>query len=604
MQVADYIAQKYVDLGVKKVFSLIGGHAMYLNNAFGNCKDLEVYYTHHEQSAAMAAEAYTRVNNEPAIVCVTSGPGAVNSLNGVLGAYLDSIPMIIISGQPKSSLTCDAVGTDIRQLGDQEFDRIIECVKPMTKYAVTIKHVELLDYELSKAWNFAINGRPGPVWIDVPIDIQGSVIQNLSELKDYQSGYRVEELNVKPSISQVSLILDQLKESKRPVLYLGPGIRVYDSYEAMLELIERLGIPVVTAWNAHDLIPNEHHCYAGRPGLRGNRGGNFVVQNSDFLLILGTELGIRQVGYDPKKFAPEAFKVMVDVDIYELSKPTIDIDLMIQSNIKYFINELNSQLSENGFDFNGYGAWLNWAREINQRYPVVLEKYWESETPVNPYCFIQKLFESLKEDQIIVTGNGISVVASFQTGMIKSKTRLFQNVGCASMGYDVPASIGASIANDKGEVICLSGDGSFQLNLQELQTIKGYNLPIKIFIINNNGYHSMRLTQKNFFDGNLHGVESSSGLTFPNLENIANAYEFPYIKIDSLSDMSDKIERALKEENVICEIFVDINQAFEPKASNRKLDDGSIVSSELEDMAPFLDREELEEIMSVRQVIS
>lgn len=604
MRVADYIAQKYVDYGVTKVFSLIGGHAMHLNDAFGNCKDLSVYYTHHEQSAAMAAEAYTRINNEPAIVCVTSGPGAINALNGVLGAYLDSIPMIVISGQPKSSLTCAAVGTDIRQLGDQEFDRIIECVQPMTKYATTIKHIELLDYELSKAWSFAVNGRPGPVWLDVPMDIQGAEVQNISKFNHYQSGYRIEEVNKEPSSPQISLILNRLKESKRPVLYLGPGVRVYKSYKVARELIEKLNIPVVTAWNAHDLIPNMHHCFAGRPGLRGDRGGNFTVQNSDFLLILGTELGIRQVGYDPDKFAPHAFKVMVDVDMYELYKPTINIDMPVQSNVKRFIEELNKQLSKYYFDSKKYDSWLNWTKEVNQRYPVVLEKYWEKESPVNPYCFMQVFFKNLKDDQIVVTGNGMSVVTSFQAAIIKSKTRLFQNVGCASMGYDIPASIGASIANNKGEVVCLSGDGSFQLNLQELQTIKGYNLPIKMFIINNNGYHSMRLTQKNFFDGELHGVEKSSGLTFPNLENIANAYGFPYIKIDSLNNMEEKIIDALKKESVICEIFVDIDQAFEPKSANRKLEDGTIISSGLEDMSPFLDREEFNEVMSVSRAIS
>lgn len=593
VKLSDYVADFLVRNKVENVFTVTGGGAMHLNDSLGHKEGLTCIYNHHEQACAIAAEAYARYAGNIAAVCVTSGPGGTNAITGVLGGWLDSIPMFIISGQVKRATTTWATDVPLRQLGDQEYN-IVASVKPMTKYAVMITEPLKIRYYLEKAFYLALNGRPGPVWIDIPLDVQAALIET-NELE----GFLPEELNKKenPVLDQTLIpeVLDKIFKAKKPVILAGTGIRIADAYSEFMKTIEKLQIPVVTAWNAHDLLWDGCLFDCGRPGTVGTRGGNIVVQKSDLLISLGCRMNIRMISYNEHDFARNAYKIIVDIDENELKKPTIVPDMPIHANVKDFLKAIN----ESGYERNPeHQKWLEWCRNINERYPVVIPEYYEKKSPVNPYAFMKEFSKSLKEGDSIICGNGSACVISFQAISLKKNQRMFTNSGCAAMGYGFPAAIGVCIADKGKQTICIDGDGSFQMNLQELQTVVYYHLNIKIFYLNNNGYHSIRQTQNNLFKPPLVGVCDGNGLSFPDMEKIAWAYGLPYIRIDNIDDVETKVKKVFKKDGpFFCEIIVDEEQIFSPKVSSKVLEDGQIVSPPIEDMFPFLPKEELEGIM-------
>ena len=599
--VAKYIADFLVKNGINHNFTVTGGGAMFLNDALGHHSEIINTYHHHEQAAAIAAEGYARLAGKPACVCVTTGPGGTNALNGVLGAWLDSIPMIIISGQVKFITTIASTDVPLRQLGDQEYN-IVDSVRPMTKYAYMITEPEEIRFHLEKMLYLATKGRPGPVWLDVPHNVQSATIEtdNLNGFTPDEELKSVEEPSYDQSIT--TKIIDKLTSSKRPVIYAGNGIRLSGAYDKFLQLIDKLNIPVVTTWNAHDLIWDNHPCFAGRPGTVGTRGGNFVVENSDLLLVLGCRLNIRQISYNYKDFAKNAYKIMVDIDEGELKKPTLNINMPICANVKDVVESLlNVEYQSTDDKIH----WLHWAHAMGNKYPAALPEYYEKTNPMNPYAFMEKFFRLLDDDEIVVCGNGSAGVIPFQAAAFKQNQRLIANSGCAAMGYGFPAAIGCSIFNNPKRVICIDGDGSFQMNLQELQTVVYNKLNLKILYVNNNGYHSIRQTQTNLFKPPLVGVCDGNGLSFPDIGKIAKAYDINFFRIDDLSK-ADEVSKEFLASNgtAICEIVVDTKQNFEPKLSSKRLPDGSIVSPPIDDMYPFLPREEYEKNKDLKRIIS
>ncbi len=589
MRVADYIARTLADRGVHHVFMLTGGGAMFLNDAFGREERIACIFQHHEQACAMAAEGYARITGGIGIINVTTGPGGINALNGVYGAWTDSIPMLIVSGQVKRE-TCLATYhiPGLRQLGDQEVD-IISLVRGITKYAVLVDDPLSIRYHLEKALHLAASPRPGPCWLDIPIDVQSAIVDETSLVAydpyENKPTWKLDDLS-----QQCRDVLNRLKSSPRPVIMAGTGVRLADAVDIFDKVIHKLGIPVTTAWT-HDLIATDDPLFCGRPGTIGTRAGNFTVQNADTLLVIGSRLNIRQVSYNWSAFAREAFKIQVDADIAELNKPTVKPDLAIHCDARLFLEEMNRQIDANGYDASVHTKWLSWCRERVKNYPVVLPKHKVFRDYINPYFFVECLFNDLHENDIVVTANGSACIVPFQAAKIKKGQRLFSNSGSASMGYDLPAAIGAAIAGGGRRVICFAGDGSIQLNIQELATIASRKLPIKIFVFNNGGYLSIRISQTNFF-GRLLGESPQSGICFPDIIKIAKAYGLSVERLE-YADFEVKMKAFLNIEGpALCEVMLDPNQQFEPRMSSRQLPDGKIISSPLEDMYPFLEREE------------
>jgi acetolactate synthase I/II/III large subunit len=601
MNVADYIVMKLSGSGISRCFTIVGGHALFLNQAFHESKAIEVTYLHNEQATTMAADAYFRVSKKPAVVNVTSAPAALNALNGVYGAYVDSIPMLIISGQPKQSQTVGVTGLPLRQYGDQEFDRIVDVVMPICKHAVKLTAGSDLVYEITKALKFAISGKPGPVWLDVPMDIQGKTFSVPDQVE--KSIHHILSLHINSRINEPSkhvyyLIKSKLEDAKRPVIYLGAQLKSYNTEVLVSQLIQILGIPVVTNWNAHDLIETENPLFCGRPGLRGERAGNFILHAADFLLCIGNRLAVRQVGTEKNIFSPESFKVMVENDVAELYKPNLSIDLPVFSEPSIFINKFLTILKDNNYrKSDQQEIWLIRAQETWQKYKPKYKDYAFKDN-INPYHFLFMFFEKLEPNTNLVLGNGISVVGAFQTAIIKSGQLMFQNVGCASMGFDIPASIGAALASKK-PVVCLTGDGSFQLNIQELQTVIGEDLNIVFVIINNGGYDSIRQSQRNVFGDNveIHGVGPQSGVTFPSIDKIAVAYGFEYLSISRYESIQPILGKLFSKKKCICEVFVTEEQKYEPKVGLTRNSDGSITGGSLIDMLPKLSSKTINDVL-------
>jgi len=590
VRVADFIAHTLVLHGIRHVFLVTGGGSMHLNDAFGRCSDIKYIAFHHEQACAMAAESYCRMTGTLAAVNVTTGPGGTNAITGVFGAYVDSIAMLVISGQCKWETLVRSTNLPLRQLGDQEVD-IVRMVKGITKYAEVVSDPQTIKYHLERALYLAKSGRPGPVWLDVPINVQGALI-NPETLKGYDPAEDAIECETNDLKDECKKILNKLSMAKRPVILAGGGVRISGAHEGFLKLADRLGIPITTGWNAQDVIWNDHPLYVGRPGIIGDRAGNFAVQSADFLLILGSRLNIRQVSYAWENFARAAYKVMIDIDAAELRKPTLKIDLPIHADLKDVVNIL-LELKTSG-PTQEHQQYLEWCLARKRKYPVVLPDYRKNNDKINPYYFVENLFDNLPEGQRVVTGDGTACVVTFQAAFLKRHQRLYTNSGCASMGYDLPAAIGACIATGGEPLVCIAGDGSIQMNLQELQTIVSLNLPIKIFVLNNCGYHSIRQTQHSYFPDNIVGCGIESGLGFPSFEKLAFAYGIPFRSLTSNTEMIARIRETLDGPGPqLCEVTLDLNQQFAPKLSSRKLPDGRMISSPLEDLAPFLDREEL-----------
>jgi acetolactate synthase-1/2/3 large subunit len=596
MKLSDYIVGQLADWGVRHIFLVTGGGAMHLNDSIGHEPRLQYVCNHHEQASAMAAEAYARISGRPGVVNVTTGPGGINALNGVFGAWTDSVPMLVISGQVKRE-TCMRVQkiTGLRQLGDQEAD-IISMVANITNYAVLVDDPLSIRYHLERAWHLAQHGRPGPCWLDIPVDVQAAAIEPAS-LRGYDPAEdSLAENNAGDAdFSQLKLacrdILGRIRNAKRPVILAGTGVRAARAVAEFDELFRRLGVPVTTAWT-HDLIASDDPLFCGRQGTIGDRAGNFTVQNADVLLILGSRLNIRQTSYNWQSFAPRAFKIQVDIDAAEFHKPTVQPDLAIQCDLKQFLQELLRQCDAENYQPGTHAAWLAWCRDRVQRYPVVQDRQRQPGPPLNPYYFIEQLSSRLADDEVVVCGNASSCIVPFQAMRLRKGQRLFSNSGSASMGYDLPAAIGAAFARPGKRVICIAGDGSIQMNIQELQTVVHHRLPLKIFVLNNSGYLSMRMTQSGFFH-RLTGESAASGASFPDMVKVACAYGIPSIRIDRQSQL-EQIDRALAADGpALIDAVLDRNQEFEPRSRARQLPDGRIVSPNLEDMYPFLDETEL-----------
>ncbi len=579
------------------MFTVTGGGAMHLNDAFGHNENLTCIYNHHEQACSIAAEGYARLTGKIAGCCVTSGPGGTNAITGVMGGYLDSIPMFVVSGQVKRETTVWSVpDLGLRQLGDQEFP-IVDAVSCMTKYAVMVTDPEEIMYHLEKAWYLANNGRKGPVWLDIPLDVQAAKVEEDS-LKHFEGTPEMDELVAKEAPvydeAKTEDILKKISEARRPVILAGTAVRLAGAEKDLLAAADKLKIPVVTAWNAHDLMPDDNPYYCGRPGTVGTRGGNFVVQSSDLIFVVGCRMNIRMISYNYKAWAKDAYKIVVDIDPAELEKPTVNVDMKINADLKDVLVSIN----KSGYEADGrHDAWLKWCRDIDARFPACLPEYDDVKSPVNPYVFIDKMSKTITENESVICGNGSACVVTFQGMHIKKGTRLFTNSGCAAMGYGFPAAVGCAVAKEGERVICIDGDGSFQMNIQEMQTVIYNKMNLKTFVLNNNGYHSIRQTQTNLFQPPLVGVCDGNGLSFPDLEKLSWAYGMRYVKIDDSSDVEAKVKEVLEgNDPVLCEVVLSDKQTFSPKLSSKVLPDGKIVSPPIEDMFPFLEREEFDAI--------
>ena len=597
MKLSDWVAEQLVSHGIEHVFMLTGGGAMHLNHSLGTHAGLATTFTHHEQALSMAAEAYYRLTNKLAVVNVTSGPGGTNAITGVYGAFVDSIGMLVLSGQVKRETTVRATGLPLRQYGDQELD-IEELVRPITKYATMVNDPQSIRYHLEKAIYLATSGRPGPVWLDIPLDVQASKIDP-ETLPGFDPA-ELEEPWTRTDLSHVAgTILDLIRFAERPVVFAGGGVRLSGAYDDFLKLIDKLGVPVVTGWNAHDVLWNDHPLYAGRPGTVGDRAGNMATQSADVLLVLGSRLNIRQVSYNWQSFAREAFKIWVDIDPIELRKPNVVPDMPVVADLADLIPALLDQPYAGPNE--EHREWMAWARERVSRFPVVLPEYHDHGPLLHPYVAMDTLFHQLGEDDLIVTGNGSACVVSFQAAEIKRGQRLWTNSGCATMGYELPAAIGVCAATGgKQRVIAIAGDGSIMMNLQELQTIAGYGLPVKIFLINNSGYVSIFQTHRNFFNGVEVGGGPKSNVTFPDFSKVAGAFGFAYFRAETHNALPGAIAAALAAEGpVLCELFVDEHVPFAPKLGAKAHPDGRITSPALEDLSPFLPREVLRENMRI-----
>jgi len=722
-RLADYIAEKLVEAGICRSFSVVGGGAMHLNDALGHNKGIQTLYQHHEQACAMAAESYARIHNVPALLCVTSGPGGTNTITGVLGAYLDSLPMIVLSGQVRHDNTARWSGRALRAMGDQEFD-ILQSVSCMCKYSEMLIDPYRVRYAIEKAIYLSQTGRPGPCWLDIPVDVQGCMIETEDllgfDVSDFENGgdgwekrevenkhpefatacrkffadeeekkalHELYEKRENPHVLGEDLgrqedhgftqwedflplakqVLEKIRESKRPIFYTGNGVRIAGAETMFLALSEKLGIPVVLGWNAPDIFPTKHPLNAGRPGGRGDRPGNLAVQNADCILSIGSRLNIRQVGYSFRDWAPEAYVMQNDIDSEEIAKPSVHCDLQLHGDAKALIRALLELLKEEKSlplfkggegivraearkfirekaaeavleeDKSEQLTWLDTVRFYQANYPTILPEYRSEETAeCNVYALVEKLSERAEEDQITVVGNGSPCVAGGQSYIIKKGTRFISQDGVASMGYGLPAGIGAyyaAIDFTKAEeeklkqtpywqgkeesyppyrekdIIVLTGDGSIQMNLQELQTIIHHKMPLKIFVVNNGGYHSIRQTQNSFFGKPLVGIGVDSGmdgegtdLSFPSLEKLASAYGYPYVSIHSNKELSEGIEKTLSQDGpVLCEVFVSLTQQFLPKSSAKRDKDGNLFSPPLQDMDPFLPEEEMEMLMLLKK---
>jgi acetolactate synthase I/II/III large subunit len=613
IRVADLIARLLVQSGVSDCFMLTGGGAMHLNDAFGRQEGLRKIFNHHEQASAIAAESYGRLRSKPALVNITTGPGGVNTLNGVYGAYVDSVPMIVVSGQVKrETIAGNFPHIPLRQLGDQEVD-IIAMVKPITKYAVLLQDPKDTRRVVEKAFWLATRGRPGPVWIDVPIDIQAAPVDpdalegfdpatdadTASEWNAPNNAAEQGALTGAALEAEVSAMLAEFCAAERPLVFVGAGVRLSNTHERFLALIEKLGAPVVTGWNAHDALPNAHPLYVGRPGSVGDRGGNFAVQAADYVLVLGSRLNIRQVSYNWQSFARNARLAMVDIDSAEMGKPTLNLHRAIHADLRDFFDAAE-KLGVPADGAENRAAYLLRSRERAAQYPTVRDEMRSETGPINPYVFGEALFNELEEGDIIVAGDGTACVTIFQCAELKQGQRLYTNSGCASMGYDLPGAIGAFYAAPHAKrIICLAGDGSIMMNLQELQTIVGANLPIKIFVLNNDGYHSIRQSQVAHFKGFSVGCGPDSGLTFPDFARLATGFGLTSRKAEKDGDLSAAIRATLEAQGPqLCEVMIDKGQQFEPKLSSRRLPDGTMVSPPLEDLSTFLSDDELAQAMA------
>lgn len=594
MRVADYIFKFLTDRNADTVFMVSGGQAMFLVDAVYQNKKISAICTHHEQSAGMSAEAYGRITGKIGIALVTAGPGAVNVINGVAGGWTDSAPMMVISGQSALAHVQYQQEHPIRQYGIQGIN-IKPLVEKVTKYFITVDDPAKILYYLGKAYYLALNGRPGPVWIDVPLDVQKmevptKLLEEFVPPKDDLDEARLRK--------QAAETLKYLSNAHRPVVLVGQGVRLGRAVKEFQQLTEKFKIPVITSRLGIDLINSDHKLYVGRPGNYGERAANFAIQNSDLIIAAGCRLASALVGHDPKNFGKNARKIVVDIDPEELAKPGVVIDLKIQAQVKSFFAELLRQGET--VAVRDYAEWIRQCNYWKEKYPVVLESY-KKEKPVNSYYFTGKLSELAADDDLVLVDTGTCFHVVCQTWKIKKEQRFLTTGGLSSMGYWV-AGIGACLANHKKRTIVITGDGSLQMNLQEFATIKHNNLPLKVFIFNNNGYLLIRHTQKNFMEGRLLGEGPETGVWCPDALKIAKAYGIKGVRISSVNEVTRKIKEVMEYNGpVICDVMTPEWQLIIPRISSEKKADGTLISKPYEDMFPYLSRQELKKNMVAEQ---
>lgn len=580
MKVSERIADWLADHGIEQVFTVTGGGAMYLNQALASHPRLTCTFMHHEQACAMAAEGYARIAGKPAVVMVTTGPGGINALNGVFGAFTDSIPMLVIGGQVKRATCLDYTPVaGLRQLGDQE-GPVVAMARPVTKLAESVASPEALIDLLPRALATAISGRPGPVWLDIPLDVQSAECDPIPPL-------------VLPAASAPAdladncrQIVEQLLQAHRPLILAGTGVRLAGAEKALLAFAEAHGIPVATAWT-HDLIASDHPLFAGRPGTIGTRAGNFCTQNADFVLVIGSRLNIRQVSYNWDSFAKNAFIAQVDVDPAEFAKPFVQPDLRITGDALAFLDKLSAACAT---PLPDYSPWAAWCRDIRARYPIFTAA--PASAGIHPYALVRRIFAQLRDDDIVVCGNASACILPFQVGHLKAGQRMFSNSGSASMGFDLPAAIGAARAAGTRRVVCFAGDGSLQMNIQELQTLKTLGLDVAIVLIDNGGYLSIRQTHENFF-GRIVGATPASGVEFPDFALVARAYGLDAVSLATPDDLPTLDAALARRGPILIAARVDPEPGFEPRIKSRALPEGGFATPELDDMFPFLPPTEL-----------
>jgi acetolactate synthase-1/2/3 large subunit len=595
LKVSDLVISRLTTLGITQAFSVTGGAAMHLNDSAGESEALSVLYMHNEQSCAMAAEGYARIARKPGLVIATAGPGAINTLNGVFGAFTDSIPMVVLTGQARKNTQKSHFELEnLRQLGDQEAP-LLEMVKPITKsqYEITQEMtgkqiIALID----KAYGDSILSRPGPVWIEIPVDVQGLKLELEEELIDSIAALSENSVPDIPSES-LDLTLEKIQESSRPVLLLGTGVQLSRSEKEAIEFAEKFQLPILTAW-AHDIVHSSHPLFMGRPGTIGSRPGNFILQQAELLIIVGSRLNIRQISYNYEKFAPKAFKIHVDIDNAELNKPFPRTDLQIHSDAKNFFAEIMKLTGGTNSDVT---QWMEWCRYVNQEFGIKDSDYPIRKDVINAYHLIPHIIASAPQNSILVSGDATACIVPFQTAFLQEGMSLFSNSGCASMGYDLPAAIGAAVANPMRPVICFAGDGSIMMNIQELQTLTTLKSDFTLLILDNGGYLSIKQTQSNFF-GRFHGSNPESGVTFPDFLKLSSAFGLNVVQLDS-ENWRNQISENCKHSGVrVLVARLDREQEFEPRLKSR-VENGVITTPELDDMYPHLPDDILELIRSV-----
>ena len=593
IKVSDFVFQHLVEKhGIHQCFMVTGGGAMHLDDSIGHTKGMTYICNHHEQASAIAGEGYYRACGQLPVVCVTTGPGGTNTITGVLGEYLDSIPGLYISGQIKTSTYKKTYPyLNLRQLGDQEAD-IVSVVSPITKYAKTVYDPLDIKYELDKAVAIALDGRPGPVWLDIPLNVQGAMVDE-TKMKEFDPAELVDPVKHELVDKQIDQLIEKIKTAKSPVIYVGNGVRLAKREKEFITLAEKLNIPVVTAISGSDIIWHNHPLCYGKPGICGDRIGNIMVQNADLLVVLGTRLSIRQVSYAYDLLAPKAYKVMVDIDLAEMEKPTLSIDMPIHANLSEFIDKFLKRL-ESEQEMPAFEKWRQWGRNVEKKLPTLFDDNPDMPGYTNSYKFADELFRQLESDDVVVTGNGTAYTCTYQTMKVKKGVRVFANQGCAAMGYGLPAALGACASNHNGRTICVTGDGSIQMNIQELQTIVTNKLPLKIFILENESYLAIKTTQLSFFGGHFTGSNPESGVVCPDMEKIAAAYGIPYASCrENGKPLQDVIAKTLSSEGaMICEIHMHPEQTLFPKsASFMDKKTGKMTSAPLEKMKPFMPEE-------------
>lgn len=590
MKLSDYVMTFLAEKGVKTVFMLPGGGCMHLADSLGRNSNLEYICCLHEQAVAIAAEACGQHTNNIGVGLVTTGPGATNTITGVTAAWIDSTPCIFISGQVKRSDLIKDSG--VRQMGPQEVD-IVSMVRSITKYAVTVLEPEKIKYHLEKAYHFAMNGRKGPVWLDIPLDVQATMIEE----EKLEGFIPAEENNNEDFTASVDTMIELINSSQRPVVLVGNGVKLAASEKLFLNFIEKTNIPTLLTWKVLDLLDGDHPLNFGCPGTMGHRGANFILQNSDLLIIMGSRLDSSLTGFNHANFAPKAKKIMIDVDQTEINKMQMEIEVAVVADMKKILAVIYSKQGK-VLDTNR-ADWLAYCLKMKNKYPTVLPEYYNDTEYANSYVFIDVLCEMLTSDDIIVPeSSGGAGEITYQAFKVKKGQKIKNAAGLGAMGFGLPYAIGACLANERKRTVLINGDGAFQLNIQELETVVSHNLPIKMFIWNNSGYASIMATQRNFFEGNYVASSRESKLYLPDITKVAQAYGLKTFTIHNNSELQGQINDVLNFDGpVLCEVKISSMQTTAPKVQAMKLPDGNMISKPLEDMWPYLSDDEIRENM-------